>query len=60
MAPSPNHPLDFATPLSGVIRGASAIFCDSFDKRQRAKAGETTADDDRDEDMLKATGIAAE
>ena len=60
MALSPNHPPDFTTPSGGGIRGTSAIFRVSFGKRQHAKVDETVADNDGEEDMFSAAGIAAE
>jgi hypothetical protein len=60
MAASSNRPFDFATPLGGVIRGAGATFRVSVDRCRTAKVGETVADNDGEQDMFKAAGIAAE
>lgn len=56
MVTSSNQSFDFTAPLGGVIRGAGSSFRVSCDERQRTKAGETVAYNDRDEEISLKEG----
>lgn len=58
MAAPSNHPFDFVQPLGGEICVSGAHFRVSFDKRQCAE--QTIADNDGEQNMFSAAGIAAE